>query len=118
METQEHQESEAQELMILCPLSRRDNLGGTKDIYEAARELQLVCIRVCVFVCVCVSVCVCLCMSAQVPMELRGVRSSQAAGTLQAAVNHLLWDLEAVYGPLKEQYLLSATGSSPTNHQP
>jgi hypothetical protein len=31
-------------------VKERDNLGGTNDIYEAARELQLVCIRVCVFV--------------------------------------------------------------------
>lgn len=47
VETQEHQESEAQELTILCPLSRGDNLDGTKDIYEAERELQPLCVCVC-----------------------------------------------------------------------
>lgn len=46
VETQEHQESEAQELTILCPLSGGDNLDGTKDIYEAKRELQPLCVCV------------------------------------------------------------------------
>lgn len=42
--------SEAQELLILCPLSRRGNVGGTKNIHEAARKLQWAHASVCGFV--------------------------------------------------------------------
>lgn len=43
-------ESEAQEISILYPLSRRERLGGTKDTHEAARKLQCVNASVCDFV--------------------------------------------------------------------
>lgn len=34
----------------MCPLSRRENLGGTKDTHEAARKLQCAHASVCGFV--------------------------------------------------------------------